>query len=107
MAKYNGMGMKGAMLNYMNDVTEVLDRHNITGEERDIVTDTLKEAFFQWCESNAVACYKEEIMKQLMTEEQFQEYTRLFVHNFFPYEMEKLSETYAWYEEVTDESNSD
>lgn len=59
----NCVSMKDMMRMEMAEVTEVLDRHDISGEDRAIVTAVLKEAFYQWANTNAVACVFEEYIE--------------------------------------------
>ena len=61
MGKYgSGVSMKSMMRMEMADVTEALDRSNISAEDRKIVTDALMEAFYQMARINATACAFEE-----------------------------------------------
>lgn len=64
MGKYgSGVSMKSMMRMEMADVTEALDRSNISSEDRKIVTDALMEAFYQLAHTNAVACAFEEYIQ--------------------------------------------
>lgn len=57
MGKYSsGVSMKSMMRMELADVNEALDHSNIGPEDRKTITDTLKEAFWQWAQCNASAC---------------------------------------------------
>lgn len=69
MGKYgNGVSMKSAMLQVMADVVAALDRSNITSDDREIVLDALKNAFFMYAQTNAAACaFEENVMTMSKT----------------------------------------
>lgn len=102
MGKYgSGTSMKSMMRMEMADVNEALDHSNIGPEDRKTITDALKEAFWQWAQSNASACaFEDYIMaadKDLFMEAANPARTMDAV-------MKKLAETYPaeWGEEDID-----
>ena len=103
MGKYgSGVSMKSMMRMEMADVTEALDRSNISSEDRKIVTDALMEAFYQWAHTNAIACAFEEYIMAADKE--------LFLQAANPARTmeavtKKLEETYP--EEWSDEGETD
>ena len=98
MSKYgSGVSMKSMMEMEMEEVEKVLDKYNVSKKDRAVVTDALKEAFFQWCHTNAMACYTDEMFRQMVGDKSYNEFCKMVMWNFTPYEIEKMKQTYAWY----------
>lgn len=94
MSKYGpGVSMKQMMLMEMVDVNIILDKYNMTAEDKKVVKDTLKEAFFQWASTNARFCQYEELFKQAYGEKAMMKIFKLLIISE-PYFAEKLAETY-------------
>lgn len=77
-----------------------------TAKQR-VVIDAYKELAFQWCQTNAFACFTEEVIRQIMTEEQYRDYTRFIVLNATPYTTQKMLDTYPWYDEGFEEEEDE
>lgn len=108
MGKYGpGVSMKSMMQMEMKEVEKVLKKYNVSKKDSRTVTDALKEAYFQWCKTNAMANYTEDIFRQLAGEDTFKAFCRMVITNFMPYEDEKMKETYAWYDESPFEDGED
>lgn len=99
MSKYGSISLKSAMLLEMKEVTDVLDKYQVEPEDRETVTGALKEAYYQLCTLNASACHFEEMVLQMLDEENKAKLLRLFVHTHMPYEIQKMRETFAWYDD--------
>lgn len=57
MGKYaSGTSMKTVIESEVNEVTAILDKSNLTQEDKSAVINALKEMAYQWCSSNATAC---------------------------------------------------
>ncbi len=105
MSKYgSGMSMKTMQILEWEEIEQILAKYRVSNKDRKVIADNYKDKCFQWCKSNAVSCYMDETFKQLAGEEAYNEYTKLFIHNFALYEREKLNETFPWYgEDLEDE----
>lgn len=102
MSKYgSGVSMKNMMLMEMEDVTKILDKYNMTAEDKKAITDALKEAFFQWASTNARFCQYEELFKQAYGEKAMMKIFKLLIISE-PYFAQKMNETYPeeWSEDV-------
>ena len=97
--------MKTVLLMEMEEIKEAI--RDLPREEQKAVTDAYKELAYQFCETNAHACFAEELLHQLMTEEQLTAYTKFYLHSFMPYETQKMLETFPWYMEDEDEEGTD
>lgn len=107
MAKYgSGTSMKTTLLMEMSEIKEAVK--SLPKEEQKVVTDAYKELAYQFCEINAHACYSEDLIKQIMTEEQYDAFIKFYIRSFMPYETQKMFETYPWWdEEAEDEKRTD
>lgn len=102
MSKYgNGVSMKSVMVMEMNEVNEALSRATIAPEDRKIVTDALKEAFYQWASSNASFCAFEEAVQARVPQEEYANIVKATIHS--GRHIEKLTETYPDWEDEDEE----
>lgn len=100
MAKYgNGISMRDVQILEWEEIRQILESYRVSAEDTKRIEDNYKDKCYQWCKSNASACYFEENMRQLMGEKLYLEFVKLYIKNFSPYETEKMNATYAWYKE--------
>lgn len=65
MGKYgNGVSMRSAIEMEMQEANEILNRTNISEEDRKALLDIIQEMAYQWCQSNAFACAMEKALKE-------------------------------------------
>ena len=102
------MDMKTDMLSTMEQIQKTLDEYNMIQEDVKTITDTYKEACFQWCQANAFACLMEDVMMQMLDPEHRMKMQRLLLSLSLKSIHEKMLETYPWSgEEDEDEEDDD
>ena len=75
MGKYgNGVSMKDAIKMDVERTIEILDRSNLSDEDKSEIVDTVKELAYQWCYTNAFACAIEEIATEGMSQAEYFEF---------------------------------
>lgn len=95
MGKYgNGVSMKDAIKMDVERTIEILDRSNLSDEEKSEIVDTVKEQAYQWCHSNAFACAIEEIATDGMLSEQYAEFGKKVMKS--PTIQKKMAETFPF-----------
>lgn len=76
MSKYGpGVSMKTVITEEVRSVQEILDKSNLSNEEKKAVIDSVKEMAYQWCQANAGACAIEEAAEKILTPVKWQEIT--------------------------------
>ena len=67
MGKYGpGVSMKTAITEETKLVQGILDKSNLSEEDKDTVMGSLKEMAYQWCQSNATACAIEDAAMKMV-----------------------------------------
>lgn len=84
-------------------IQEILDRSNLSFDEKDEILDIFKHVGYMWCEENAAFCFMEDTIRQLVSKESFNAITRHFILNNHPYVDEKMRETFPWYDDDDDD----
>ena len=100
MSKYGpGISMKTMQQQEMEEVRRVLRKYRMSKKDRDVIIDALKEAYYQWCDTNASSCLQDEVLRQLISEEAYVQYMKLHINLAPAFIAEKMEETYAWWDE--------
>lgn len=99
--------MKHMMELEMIGIESVLNRSNLSKEDRQAIRDAYKEICHRWCHSNALSCAFEETLKQATSEETMQAFYRVFIPMSFGFVNQKMIETYPWYEEEFGEEDDE
>lgn len=103
MSKYgSGISMKAMLEAEMDEIRYAMK--DLPKINQEIVAEAYKALAFQFCQSNAFACFMEDIIKQIMTEEQYNRFVKLMMHNATGYTTEKMLETYPWYADGFEEA---
>ena len=98
MSKYgSGVSMKTMLKLEMEEIDAILNKSNLSKEDREVIQDAYKEVAYQWCHTNAIFCAYEETLKQAVNEETMQEFTKDFVPMSFGFVTQKMKETFPWY----------
>ena len=67
MSKYGpGVSMKTVITEEVAAVQNILNRSNLSEEDKKSVIDTVKEMAYQWCMANANACAIEDAAKDVL-----------------------------------------
>ena len=101
MGKYNGLTIQGALEEMYKDIYEVLNRSNMSEEDKQIIKDAYKECAHQVIVINSSACAFEEITKEQVGEEVFNKIIHDTIHSGLL--MKKQMETYPNYPDDEDE----
>ena len=100
MSKYgSGISMKDFQLLEMKEVRQILNKYSMTKKDREVVEGALKQAYYEWCESNASACMVEEALMQLLDEETYDKLTKIILMFHLSGMDDKMEQTYAFYGE--------
>lgn len=95
MGKYgNGVLMKDAIKMDVEQVIDILDRSNLSDEDKSEIVDTVEELAYQWCHSNAFACAMEQIISADMSESEFVQFGQKVMNS--PVVMDKMQETFPF-----------
>ena len=86
--------MKSAIEMEVEEVTEILNKYQLSQEDKEAVLNALKEMAYQWCQSNAGACLMEELVQERLTQEQYTELVKAYIHDTKGYRMQKMLDTY-------------
>ena len=79
MSKYgSGTSMKTVIELKVAEVTKILDRNGVTGEDKKAVLDALKKMAFHWCENSAVCCGIDALL-----EEEYPDVRKAIYEGFF------------------------
>ena len=60
-----GISMKTVIETKYEGVKSILDKSNLSDEDKEQVLDYFKEMAYQWCNSNAMACATEDAVQKL------------------------------------------
>lgn len=100
MGKYgNGISMKSVMEMELREIENACNKYKMTEEDASVITDAYKEICLQWCTTNAMACYMEDMFIQMFGEDVYAQFCKTTMWNFTPYLTEKLMDTFPWYKE--------
>ncbi len=67
MGKYGpGVSIKTVITQEAKLVQEILDKGNLSEEDKDTVMGSFKEMAYQWCQANATACAIEDAAKDVV-----------------------------------------
>ena len=106
MSKYgSGISMKSMLEAEMEEIRYAMK--DLPKSNQEIVAEAYKALAFQFCQSNAFACFMEDMIKQIMTEEQYVRFTKLMIHNATGYTTQKMLETYPWYADGFEEAEDE
>ena len=95
MGKYgNGVSMKDAIKMDVERTIEILDRSNLSDEDKSEIVDTVKELAYQWCYTNAFACALEEVATANMSKEEFAKFGKFVMES--PTIYKRMMETYPF-----------
>ena len=95
MGKYgNGVSMKDAIKMDVERTIEILDRSNLSDEDKSGIVDTVKELAYQWCYTNAFACAIEEIATEGMSQVEYFEFGKKVMKS--PTIQKKMAETFPF-----------
>ena len=83
-------------------IEKILGRSKLSLEDQEEILDTFKNVGFMWCQSNAMFCFFEDSIRQLVSDESYKAITRHFMLNNYPYVNEKMQQTFPWYDEDED-----
>ena len=65
MSKYgSGASIKTVIESELAAVEEILERSSLTEQDRELITDSLKEMAYQWCTANATACALDRLLEK-------------------------------------------
>ena len=99
MSKYGSISMKNFQLEEMKEVEKVLRKYNVSEPDARIIKDALKQAYYEWCQSNAHGCLIEEVMRQTAGEEAYINFVKKMMPISFGFVNQKMLETFAFYDE--------
>ena len=100
MGKYgSGVSMKSMMEMELKEIENACNKYKMIEEDASVITDAYKEICYQWCTTNAMACYMEDMFVQMFGEDAYTQFCKTIMWNFAPYQTEKLIDTFPWYKE--------
>lgn len=95
MSKYgSGASIKTVQCLEMKEVQDILDRYNMTVDDKTVILDVLREANYQWSNANAFCCYLEDTLMGEMGEAQYYSFIGKSLPSMSDYIMKKVEETY-------------
>ena len=96
MSKYgSGVSMKSHLSSELKEAQQILNKSNLSEEDKESVLSTIREIAYQWCTSNASACAIEELWKEKFPKE-YEEMMQTFLksNTFHRVYQQKLQETF-------------
>lgn len=95
MGKYgNGVSIKDAIKMGVERTIDILDRSNLSDEDKSEIVDIVKELAYQWCSTNAFACALEEVATANMSTEEFVRFGKFVMES--PTIHKRMMETYPF-----------
>jgi hypothetical protein len=104
MGKYgSGVSMKSMLETEMKEIQAVLQKYDMSDEDKKIIINAYKEVAYQWCSSNANACACEKQITAAIGLEKQMKYINISSPEFNNAVYIKMKETYPWFDDEDDD----